>query len=101
MDIVVKVQSPRVAALQMHMPVKVAKDTSKLLLCPMPGLIVTVVVREGDKVARGQKLATMEAMKMETTLYGDAIVPHNGHVEVPMGPGLGLEPDPAHDPAHH
>jgi pyruvate carboxylase len=38
---------------------------------PMPGLVVTVVVQPGDKVTRGQKLATMEAMKMETTLYAE------------------------------
>ncbi|HEY3968331.1 MAG TPA: pyruvate carboxylase [Planctomycetaceae bacterium] len=38
---------------------------------PMPGLIVTVVVQPGDKVTRGQKLATMEAMKMESTLYAE------------------------------
>lgn len=38
---------------------------------PMPGLIVTVGVQQGDKVVRGQKLVTMEAMKMETTLYAE------------------------------
>ena len=37
----------------------------------MPGLVVTVGVLPGDKVTRGQKLVTMEAMKMETTLYAD------------------------------
>jgi len=38
---------------------------------PMPGLVVTVGVRQGDTVAAGQKLLTLEAMKMETTLYAD------------------------------
>ena len=37
----------------------------------MPGLVVTVAVKSGDKVKRGQKLFTLEAMKMETTLYAD------------------------------
>ena len=38
---------------------------------PMPGLVVTVAVKIGDTVPRGQKLVSMEAMKMETTLYAD------------------------------
>jgi pyruvate carboxylase len=38
---------------------------------PMPGLVVNVAVQAGDRVARGQKLLTMEAMKMETTLYAE------------------------------
>ena len=38
---------------------------------PMPGLVVAVAVQAGDRVTQGQKLLTMEAMKMETTLYAD------------------------------
>ncbi|HBH54882.1 MAG TPA: hypothetical protein DDY91_23620 [Planctomycetaceae bacterium] len=38
---------------------------------PMPGLVVNVAVQAGDRVGRGQKLLTMEAMKMETTLYAE------------------------------
>jgi pyruvate carboxylase len=38
---------------------------------PMPGLVVAVAVREGDTVAAGQKLLTLEAMKMETTIYAE------------------------------
>jgi pyruvate carboxylase len=38
---------------------------------PMPGLVVTVAVKLGDKVAAGAKLLTLEAMKMETTLYAE------------------------------
>ena len=38
---------------------------------PMPGLVVAVAVQAGDPVVRGQKLLTMEAMKMETTLYAE------------------------------
>ncbi len=52
---------------------------------PMPGLVVTVGVQPGDKVVRGQKLITMEAMKMETTLYAEM----NGRVaELLVKPGV-------------
>ena len=37
----------------------------------MPGMVVTVAVQEGNAVTKGQKLLTMEAMKMETTLYAE------------------------------
>ena len=47
------------------MPVKEAPDTSKLLLCPMPGLVVRIDVAPGDAVQAGQTLAAVEAMKME------------------------------------
>ena len=53
------------------MPEKVVPDTSKLLLCPMPGLIVNVAVRAGDKVHEGQALCTVEAMKMENILRAE------------------------------
>ena len=53
------------------MPVKVPPDTSKFLLCPMPGLLVSLAVAEGDEVAEGQVLATIEAMKMENTLRAE------------------------------
>lgn len=54
-----------------HMPVKVAKDTSNLLLCPMPGLLVSLSVSEGDTVEQGQSLAVVEAMKMENILKAE------------------------------
>ncbi len=55
---------------------------------PMPGLVVTVAVQAGDKVARGQKLLTLEAMKMETTLYAEQA----GRVaEVLVKPGTQVE----------
>ena len=53
------------------MPVKLPPDTSKLLLCPMPGLIVRIDVAEGDEVEDGQALATVEAMKMENVLRAE------------------------------
>jgi pyruvate carboxylase len=55
---------------------------------PMPGLVVTVGVVAGDKVRKGQKLITMEAMKMETTLYAEL----NGRVaELLVKPGTQVE----------
>jgi propionyl-CoA carboxylase alpha chain len=44
---------------------------SKYLLCPMPGLVVSIAVAEGDKVEAGQQLATVEAMKMENILRAE------------------------------
>jgi len=58
----------RLAALVAKMPEKVPPDLSRLLLSPMPGLLVRLHVREGDAVEPGQPLATVEAMKMENIL---------------------------------
>ncbi|WP_375265267.1 acetyl-CoA carboxylase biotin carboxylase subunit [Planktotalea sp.] len=70
-DLTVHVRTPRQAKLARKMPVKVAPDTSKLLLCPMPGLIVKVDVEEGQEVQEGQALCTVEAMKMENILRAE------------------------------
>ncbi len=70
-DIVVHVRTPRQAELARLMPIKVAADTSKLLLCPMPGLVVKVHVEEGEEVQEGQALCTIEAMKMENILRAE------------------------------
>ncbi len=64
----VAVLTPRQAALHALMPKKKAPDTSKKLLCPMPGLVVSIAVAEGDAVKAGQALAVVEAMKMENIL---------------------------------
>lgn len=54
----------------------------------MPGLIVTVAVRAGDKVKKGQKLLSLEAMKMETTIYAE----RDGTLaEVLVSPGTPVE----------
>ena len=65
------VMAPRVAELNGHMIEKIPPDTSKQLLCPMPGLIVSIAVSEGDEVQEGQALATVEAMKMENILRAE------------------------------
>ncbi|MGP9804249.1 acetyl-CoA carboxylase biotin carboxylase subunit [Paracoccus sp. NSM] len=70
-DLRVHVRRPRAAELARLMPVKQAPDTSKLLLCPMPGLIVKINVAPGDEVQEGQALATVEAMKMENILRAE------------------------------
>ena len=70
-DIEVKVRTPAQAKLALLMPEKVLADTSNLLLCPMPGVIVSILVAEGDEVQDGQALAVVEAMKMENTLRAE------------------------------
>ncbi|CTQ51327.1 acetyl-CoA carboxylase biotin carboxylase subunit [Jannaschia donghaensis] len=70
-DLKVNVRTPRQAELAALMPEKLPPDTSKLLLCPMPGLIVRVDVAEGDEVQEGQALAVVEAMKMENILRAE------------------------------
>jgi propionyl-CoA carboxylase alpha chain len=70
-DIKVHVRTPRQAELAKLMPEKLPPDTSKLLLCPMPGLIVKINVAEGDEVQEGQALCTVEAMKMENILRAE------------------------------
>ncbi len=70
-DLKVHVRTPRQAELAALMPEKVAPDTSKLLLCPMPGLVVKLDVQVGDEVQEGQALCTIEAMKMENILRAE------------------------------
>ena len=70
-DATVHVRSPRVAALARLMPKKLPPDTSKLLLCPMPGVVTALLVAEGDTVEAGQALATIEAMKMENMMRAE------------------------------
>ena len=70
-DLMVSVLPPRMAALAALMPEKLPPDTSKLLLCPMPGLVVRIDVKEGDEVFDGQPLAMVEAMKMENVLRAE------------------------------
>ena len=53
------------------MPVKKSPDTGKLLLCPMPGLVMSIAVAEGQEVKVGETLAVVEAMKMENVLRAE------------------------------
>ncbi|GAB2483240.1 acetyl/propionyl/methylcrotonyl-CoA carboxylase subunit alpha [Comamonas humi] len=63
------VLSPLGARLHELMPFKAPPDLSKFLLSPMPGLLVDVAVQPGQKVQAGEKLAVIEAMKMENILF--------------------------------
>ena len=71
MSVTARAMLPRIAELDRLMPVKLPPDTSKLLLCPMPGMVVTVAVAEGQEVKAGETLAVVEAMKMENVLRAE------------------------------
>jgi propionyl-CoA carboxylase alpha chain len=83
---------PRAADMLRLMPHKVPPDMSKFLLSPMPGLLVDVAVKVGQKVLAGEKLAVIEAMKMENILVAqqDGVVK-----EVRAGKGESLAVDQA------
>jgi propionyl-CoA carboxylase alpha chain len=65
------VYTEREAELAKLMPEKAAADQSKKLLCPMPGLVVSINVSEGQEVKAGEALAVVEAMKMENILRAE------------------------------
>ena len=89
-DLPVTIRSPRQAELAARMPEKTPPDTSKLQLCPMPGLIVKIDVEEGQEVQEGQTLCTVEAMKMENILRAE----RKGTVsKINAGPGDSLAVD--------
>jgi propionyl-CoA carboxylase alpha chain len=67
----VRVLPAHIAHLTQHMIEKVPPDLSRFLICPMPGLLVSLNVAEGDKVEAGQPLAVVEAMKMENILRAE------------------------------
>lgn len=86
----VRVLSPEHAKLHDLMPERTIPDTSNLLLCPMPGLVVSIAVKAGQSVQAGEALATVEAMKMENVLRAekDLVV-----LEVKVKPGDSLAVD--------
>ncbi|WP_170573202.1 acetyl-CoA carboxylase biotin carboxylase subunit [Ruegeria atlantica] len=89
-DLKVHVRRPRQAELARLMPEKLPPDTSKMLLCPMPGLIVKIDVEVGQEVQEGQALCTVEAMKMENILRAEK----KGTVaKINAGPGDSLAVD--------
>jgi propionyl-CoA carboxylase alpha chain len=86
----VYVYTEREARLVALMPEKAAADTSKFLLCPMPGLVKAIHVGEGQDVEAGDALAVVEAMKMENILRAE----RNGKVKkVNAKPGDSLAVD--------
>jgi propionyl-CoA carboxylase alpha chain len=66
------VVSPRMAELHALMPFKAPADMSRYVLSPMPGLLVEVAVQPGQKVQAGERVAVIEAMKMENVLFAAA-----------------------------
>lgn len=84
------VLSPLGAELHQLMPYKAPPDLSKFLLSPMPGLLVDVAVQPGQKVQAGEKLAVIEAMKMENILFAaqDGVV---GKVLASKGASLAVD----------
>ena len=71
MSVTARAMLPRTAELEKLMPVKLPPDTSRLLLCPMPGMLVSLAVAEGQEVKAGETLAVVEAMKMENVLRAE------------------------------
>ena len=65
------VYTEREAAAARLMPAKKPPDTGKPLLCPMPGLVRSIEVKEGQEVKAGETLAVVEAMKMENVLRAE------------------------------
>ena len=77
----VRVMTPRIADLYARLPEKVAADTSKLVLSPMPGLVVSIAVVPGQEVKSGETVAIIEAMKMQNILKAE----HDGVVKTVSG----------------
>ena len=89
-DAIAHVREPNIAALAALMPKKLPPDTSKMLLCPMPGVITAVFVKKGDEVEIGQPLAIVEAMKMENMLRSEK-KSKIGEISVKVGQSLGVD----------
>jgi propionyl-CoA carboxylase alpha chain len=89
-DLKAHVWTPRQAELAAHMPEKAAADTSRMLLCPMPGLVVKIDVEVGQEVQEGQPLCTVEAMKMENILRAER---QTVVTKINAGPGDSLAVD--------
>ncbi|MEH2528521.1 MULTISPECIES: acetyl/propionyl/methylcrotonyl-CoA carboxylase subunit alpha [unclassified Bradyrhizobium] len=70
-EVAVNVFTESEAAAARLMPVNSAADTGKKLLCPMPGLVVSIAVNEGQEVKSGETLAVVEAMKMQNVLRAE------------------------------
>jgi propionyl-CoA carboxylase alpha chain len=89
-NIIAALRSVVAAQMAALMPNKAAADSSKALHCPMPGLVVSVNVKEGQDVKTGEPLAVVEAMKMENVLTAerDAIVKK---INVKKGDSLSLD----------
>jgi propionyl-CoA carboxylase alpha chain len=89
-EVIALVRSREAAEYAARMPDKPPPDTSRFLLSPMPGLIVSIAVREGEAVKLGQEVAVLEAMKMENVLRAE----RDGMVEeIRTAPGATVAAD--------
>ena len=70
-EVAVQVFTESEATAARLMPLTTAADTGKKLLCPMPGLVVSIAVAEGQEVKAGETLAVVEAMKMQNVLRAE------------------------------
>ena len=70
-EVAVKVFTETAPTAARLMPVGAKADTGKKLLCPMPGLVVSIAVGEGQEVKAGETLAVVEAMKMQNVLRAE------------------------------
>ncbi len=89
-EVHVLVRTRKAAELAARIPAKTPPDTSKFLLSPMPGLIISIPVRAGEPVKAGQELLVLEAMKMENVLRAE----RDGVVEtIAVEPGATVAAD--------
>ena len=70
-EVAVQVFTETEATAARLMPVTTASDSGKRLLCPMPGLVISIAVAEGQEVKAGETLAVIEAMKMQNVLRAE------------------------------
>ena len=70
-EVPVQVYTETEAAAARLMPVISAADAGKKVLCPMPGLVISIAVTEGQEVKAGETLAVIEAMKMQNVLRAE------------------------------
>jgi propionyl-CoA carboxylase alpha chain len=70
-EVAIQVFTETEAAAARLMPVTTASDSGKKLLCPMPGLVISIAVNEGQEIKAGETLAVIEAMKMQNVLRAE------------------------------
>lgn len=67
----VRAEAPKPTPKESKIPRTPSQTTNLAIKAPLPGTVITVLVKNGDKVALGQKLLTMEAMKMENNVLSE------------------------------
>ena len=67
----VRAEAPQPKGKETRIPKNITRTTNMAIKAPLPGTIISVLIRPGDKVAMGQKLLTMEAMKMENNVLSE------------------------------